>query len=301
MGPAEVPARGLVEYFGDGDKTVGLRVRLYRQDAFDPSPCARVAERERNPEQARSRTETCVDERTTPLAETVTVECGVPNPQSGCWSLPAVPTGTPLVARITDDAGRFVPTYQYGLQINPCVAPPRFDSGTCPESVPSAEPSTDWQCDLSETASPHHGEGLVAPYWYRDLSVISQQTWNTFPQTAGEVRINLGRGAVAGRLYDCDGRSVVNATFGLVEPGTRNTYFNGNPQDTLPSPGRTATNLLGTYANLNTPPGPNGLSAIALQDGVLRLVALERFFQLPETVTIVNPTGRRPVLAETPY
>lgn len=307
-GPATVPARGLVEFFGEGEQTVGLRVRFYDYETFDPSPCVDAGARARTVADARQAVERCLDEQVdadpdrAPLADTVSEACDPPVADSGCWAVEALPTGRPLVARVTGDFNEWVPTYQYGLFINPCAAPQaRFDSGICPESLDLPDPALNWSCGLVEAPSPHHAGAPGGAYWFRNISVISQRTWDSFPQTAGEVRINQGFGAVAGRLYDCDGRSVVHATFGLARPGRRDTYFNGNAADTLPSPGRVTTNLLGTYANLNTPPGPNGMVAVARVDGTPALVAYERFFLLPDTVTIVNPAGRAPVQVEPPY
>ena len=306
-GPAMVTGQGLLEYFGEGGPTIGLRVRFYDFETFDPTPCLGAGERERDVRAARVAVELCLDEtldgqaNTAPIADVQTEACATPQAESGCWTAPNLPTGRALVARITGDPTLWVPTYQYGLFINPCTnGQARFDSGICPEQLVDAVSDVDWSCDLVDAASPFQGTS-AEPYWFKNLSVISQETWDSFPQTAGEVRINLGRGAIAGRQYDCSGRSVVNATFALANPGPRDTYFNGIAADTLPSPGRSTTNLLGTYANLNTPPGGNALVAAAWQGETLMLVNYERFFLLPDTVTIVNPTGRGPVRVEPPY
>ncbi|MCB9544780.1 MAG: hypothetical protein H6706_02675 [Myxococcales bacterium] len=293
-GPAEVAARGKVEYFGDGNQTVGLTVRFYRYKDFDPSPCVDVAGREPDVAARRALTEACVDGLGAPIAETVTVECDVPDPESGCYTVPALPTGERLVVRITGDLDEWVPTYHYGVLINPCTVPVvRAESGACPEDFPEAS-DADWACDLTADAG--------GDYYLRNLSVISQATWTSFPPTAGLPRINLGNGAVAGRFFDCEGRSVINATFALAHPGAVRTFFNGNPDDLLPQPGLTYTNTRGTYASLDTPPGPNGLVAVGRRgsDDVLT-VAYERFFLLPDTITLLNPTGRRPLEEEPPF
>ncbi len=204
----------------------------------------------------------------------------------------ALPTHTQLVVRITGDDQLWVPTYTYGLYINPCDnGHPRTTSGTCPSDVTDSPDGVEWGCDL---------QGGDAPFFYRDLTVISQATWISFPPTAGVARLELGNGAVAGRQYDCHGQSVVNAAASFARAGTP-IYFNGNPADVLPQPGRVQTNARGTYASLNVPAGPNGMVSVAWQGGELKVVGYQRFFQLPNTIVMINPNGRKPVAIEPPY
>ena len=292
-GPAQVAARGKVEFFGDGIQTVGLTIRVYEFSTFDPRPCMEAAGAEQDVIVARRLIEACVDTLGAPLAQTVTVPCNPPDAESGCYALDAVPTGRRLVIRVTGDLTEWVPTYQYGVFINPCSVPVlRATSGTCPEDF-MLDDSVNWACDL--TADPG------GAYFHRNFSVISQRTWTTFPPTAGLGRINIGNGAIAGRLFDCEGRYIINATFALARPGSVTTYFNGNPDDLLPQPGQTQTNNLGTYAALDVPPGPNGLVAVGRRIQAVPTVASERFFLLPNTVTLVNPAGRRPLEEEPPF
>lgn len=292
-GPAMVPARGKVEFFGDGELTVGLTVRVYLYKDFNPTPCMEAAGAEQNVIAARQLIEACVDTLGEPLAETVTVPCNPPDPESGCYALDALPTGQRLVIRITGDLDEWVPTYQYGVFINPCSVPVvREELGACPEDY-EVEGEIDWGCDL--TADP------AGDYYQRNFSVISQATWISFPATAGLNDINIGNGAVAGRFFDCEGRYIINATFALAQQGSVTTYFNGNPDDLLPLMGQTQTNNLGTYASLNVPAGPNGLVAVAVRGANVPTVAFERFFLLPNTVTLINPSGREALEEEPPY
>lgn len=289
-GPDTIESRGFVEFFGDGELTVDLALTFYRADSFDPSGCASAADGVLDINEARRLVSVCIDETNTSIAEATTFECG--DPDKACYTA-TLPTGVPLVARVEGDLETWVTTYVVGLYINPCLAPaPRLGTAICPEEVPDA-PDGDWGCDLVDT-----GDG---PFYYKDLTVISQATWTSFPPTAGLPRINLGKGAVAGRLYDCGGRSVMNATFSLSNPGEKLTYFNGDPDDTVPQPGLTYTNTRGTYADLNTPAGPNAMVAVAWQDGELKTIGFERFFVLPNTVVIFNPNGRKAQLTAPPY
>lgn len=297
-GPATVTARGKVEYFGDGKKTVGLQVRIYDFETFDPTPCLTAGDGINNVLDRRTATEACIDEHNPEtLAATTTVDCqpilGQSFADSGCYELQGVPTGRALVVRITGERNDWVPTYHYGHFINPCVsAPPRRDAGTCPEQVTQDVEGGDWECSLIDDRGVH---------FYRDFSVISQQTWISFPPTAGVARIREGLGAVAGRIYDCYGRSVANARVGFARTGDLTTYFNGNPLDTLPQPGRTQTNLRGTYAELNAPAGPNGLVAVVQIDDDVVPIGYQRFVQLPDSVVMINPAGRAPRQFQPPY
>ncbi len=290
-GPAEISARGKVVFFGDGTKTVDLTIRFYAHETFDPSPCADEGADELEIVRARAAVEACIDANTTPLATTITGNCEPDEAESGCYEVDGLPTGVPLVARITGDPNLWVATYTYGLYINPCVSPEiRKEPGTCPRGEDPAVGECDLVVDDGDTV------------FYKQLSVISRATWTSFPPTAGLPRpVDVGRGAVAGRLYDCRGRSMVNASFGLASEGVVTTYFNGNPDDTLPQPGLLHTNSRGTYANLDTPGGPNALVSVARQGDRVKTVAYEWFFVVPNSVTMLHPEGRRPLRVRPPY
>jgi hypothetical protein len=293
-GPATVTARGVVDFFGDGNVTTNLKVQFYEYSRFDPSMCLDAAAGAANAREARQRTGECVEANNMDalVGEDVTELC--PNRDDlGCYEIANVPTGVELIARVTGDPLRWVPTYKYALFINPCINPHPKGDGVCPEQRPEAPADNDWSCNLTER------DGEV--YFDYELTVLSQATWTTFPPTAGVPRINLGKGAIAGQQYDCDGRSVINATIGWTNPGALTTFFNGDPDDTVPQPGLTRTNTLGIYADLDTPPGPQGVVAIAWQGGELRLVNYTRVYLLPDTLVFWSPAGRYEAWAPPPY
>ncbi|MCK6569601.1 hypothetical protein L6V77_00655 [Myxococcota bacterium] len=295
-GPAEVPMRGRIEYFGDGNVTKDLTVKIYDFMTFDPTPCLGVADGIMNVDDARAETEACVDENNIALAETVSHLCD-DNPSEGCYEIDAVPTGTELVIRVFGESRLWVPTYEYGVFVNPCVLSEFKDDSVCPEQRENAPADTNWSCSLKD-----EGGEIYMP---NDLNVLSKTTWTTFPPTAGVPRIELGHGAIAGRAYDCQGRPVVNASIGVHDPGRRTTYFNGNPNDTLPQPGLDRTNIDATYANLDTPAGVQGVVQVAWQgDGgnrKLTLVNFNRMVMLPNTLIILSPSGRHPKDVFPPY
>ncbi len=296
LGPDSVPMRGKIEYFGSGNVTRDLRVRLYDYATFDPSPCLEVATGINDITQARTRVETCIDENSEPLVDTTSVVCE-DDPSVGCYTFDSVPTRLQLVIRVSGDPRLWVPTYEYGQFLNPCVQADFKEDGTCPEQRENAPPDQNWSCSLRDD-----GAGAVARL---NLNVVSQATWTTFPPTAGVARIQTNRGAIAGRQYDCDGRPVVAASVGFHNPGARTTYFNGNPDDTLPQPGLKFTNTDATFANLDTPAGPQGVVSVAWQgDGDARAlvtVNFNRIFLVPNSLIILSASGRNPIDFEPPY
>lgn len=295
-GPDTVAMRGRIEFFGDGNVTKDLTVKVYDFKTFDPTPCLAVGDNEMDVDRARAATEACIDENNTALGEAVSHLCA-DNPSEGCYELTGVPTRTELVIRVFGEARLWVPTYEYGVFVNPCVLDPFKDDSVCPEQREGAAPDTNWSCSLRTEG----GE----TYFPNDLNVLSKTTWTTFPPTAGVPRIERGHGAIAGRAYDCQGRPVVNAAAGFFNPGRRTTYFNGNPNDTLPQPGLDRTNLDATYANLDTPAGPQGVVQVAWQGDAgnrrLAVVNFNRIYLLPNTLIILSPSGRNPVDVFPPY
>ena len=285
-------SEGVVEFFGDGSRTTDLRIRFYDYELFDPSPCLEAGRPGADVATARELTEACIDDHNEPVGETTSGPCEHRD-DLGCYSVEGLPAGRHLVVRIDGEPRKWVPTYTYGVFINPCVNPHWKPVAICPEEMPDAPSDTNWSCSLSEL-----GGEIVHT---RDVTVISVATYSTFPPTAGVPRISRGNGALAGRQYDCDGRSLVNATVGFHRPGLLTTYFNGSADDTLPQPGLTYTNARGTYATLDAPAGPQGMVAVATQDRSPRIANYYRFFLVPDTVVILSPSGRRPLTVQPPY
>jgi hypothetical protein len=203
-----------------------------------------------------------------------TVSFDVPeDDEEGHFAVSGIPISTELVVKVSGREQRWVDTYEFGAIIR------------------EARDGDD---------------GRVAR---ADGNVISLGAWRTIPGTAlVPGGIQDGNGAVAGRLYDCgmEGRSVEadgqtrdasgylgieNGTVGLLNDATRITYFNGNPNDTLPQPNRVTTDGLGLYAAIDVPGGPNRVSTAIYYDGELINVGARDLFLPPMSVGIVTFEG----------
>lgn len=136
-----------------------------------------------------------------------------------------------------------------------------------------------------------------------DATAVSAGAWATIPPAVGLAGgIDDTHGAVAGVIRDCGGAdrnpwSIVHATVGIsFNDSSVLAYFNGNPDDRLPFPGRTNTNVLGTYAAIDLPPGPNRVApVICTGDCTDRedyiFAGAKNVFQTPKSVIIATFEG----------
>ena len=136
-----------------------------------------------------------------------------------------------------------------------------------------------------------------------DATAVSAGAWATIPPAVGLAGgIDDTHGAVAGAIRDCGGDdrnpwAIVHATVGIsFNERSVLAYFNGNPDDRLPFPGRADTNVLGTYAAIDLPPGPNRVAPIictgdcADRDDYV-FAGGKNVFQTPKSVIIATFEG----------
>jgi hypothetical protein len=137
-------------------------------------------------------------------------------------------------------------------------------------------------------------------------NTVSDGAWRTIPPAVGLAGgIDDTHGAIAGTIRDCGDptrvdadrpQRIVNATVGISFDGdSKLSYFNGNPNDTLPLPGRAATNTDGTYAAIDLPSGPNRISPIICKPGTTCSGAddfvqagTRNVFQTPKSIIIAT-------------
>jgi hypothetical protein len=138
-----------------------------------------------------------------------------------------------------------------------------------------------------------------------DGTAVSAGAWATIPPAVGLAGgIDDTHGAVAGVIRDCgnDGDernpwAVVHARVGIsFNQGSRLSYFNGNFDDRLPNPARIDTNIDGTFAAIDLPPGPNRVApVICANDCSSRedyvFAGAKNVFQTPRSVIIATFEG----------
>ena len=153
-----------------------------------------------------------------------------PTSDSGLYSLEGIPTNTRLAFKTSGRESRWRDTWEYGLYA---------------------------RADL-----------VVDGVYTLEANAVGDGAWRTIPPAVGlATGIDETHGALAGVIRDCgtadrDPWPVVHGTVGISFDATKLAYFNGNPNDTLPLPGRIDTNVLGTYAAIDLPSGPNRVSPV---------------------------------------
>lgn len=168
------------------------------------------------------------------------------------FRVPNIPVNTPLAVKSSGLEARWVDTFEYGA-----VMP--------------------WSKAKTDTPDPNTGQTDTLSY---QANVIAIGAWDSIPTTAG-LPFPIDKqtsGAVAGIIKDCgmagrrtvnpndanddvpeieDATPIVHGTVGFTQSPLALTYFNGNPDDSLPKPGRVDSNSLGVYAALGIPYGKN--------------------------------------------
>lgn len=128
---------------------------------------------------------------------------------------------------------------------------------------------------------------------------VSGTTIEVVPATLGIPR-TPGLAIVAGRVEDCAGGFVQNAIIRMYDPdgnavteanGPRFHYFNGDPNDSIPSLAATSTAPDGLYVVLEVPvqsERPYRVEAWGNLDGEFRMLGCEAVRIFPDAVTILN-------------
>lgn len=191
------------------------------------------------------------------------------NPDAGAFSFGDVPTNWRFAYKVSGVENRWRDTWEYGL-------------------FTRADLAVDGRLRI-------------------DSNAVSAGAWRTIPPAVGfPAGIDDRNGAVAGAIRDCGTaerppNNIVHATvgFAFLDRLTQLAYFNGNPNNKLPQPGRLDTNVLGLFAAINLPPGPNRVSPVICTENCgpdagepsYTFVGSRNVFQTPKSVIIATFEG----------
>jgi hypothetical protein len=188
-------------------------------------------------------------------------------PDGGCsfraYTIPGVPTETPLIIKTSDAAGsaQFAPLYDYNV----------FFANSA--------------VDATDTVT-------------YEASAVATTDLNTVASAAGGFTIKPDKGLLAGEVHDCGDIRLSGATVDtdLAHEGDM-FYFGENESDPLPDStrGSLGTSKLGLFGTLNLPTGqPIHLSAVGKYQGQTVLLGTYTVQAFPGAVTALSFRGRRP-------
>jgi len=250
--PINVTFRGCVSTFGINATSYGLTVAVFKETLgggvnVDPGYDVNGMPGE----QAENTPAAFVGK--TISTEVPIAEC----PDQGAFSIPNVPTETPLIVRVTrqhiaKELRRYVDTYQYGIYL-------RNDIVTDAAGAVIADPVTACQA--------------AACFSSDKVNTIQSGTYTTISRAAGVTGVRGesdlydgdGQGHVAGEVQDCTSNNKLqNAAVSIDAMARRLTYFDvgygrvGKLENPNPSTTRTLTNADGIYVALAVDTQPGG-------------------------------------------
>lgn len=183
-----------------------------------------------------------------------------PDREEGVYEMANLPANTQLVIKISGNIDRWRDTYEFGV------------------------------IGLSSLADDNDQID-------KTLRAITDGAWQTIPTTAGiAYAVPPERGAIAGRVYDCgeigrDPARVAGARVGLVDDAVQIAYFNADPEELLPLPGRADTNRDGVYAAIDLPSGPNRVSVAVTVGQELTSGGARNVWVIPFSVSLSDFHG----------
>jgi len=296
-GPATVTLYGAVARFGNGLKTLDIQVDVFDATTFDPSIC---------------------ESESTPAK---VLECYQDYGSNGKG---APPIGTAISSAVTVDPAELPDSCQKPLG-------DEADHSKCPLGYRCIEEDLDWVCleqyGLYEIAGIPTNTPLVfrsrattyTNKWHDsytfnvylfadqaepgdrmqyDATMVSEGQWQLTPNTVGLPPIPEENGAIGGRVRDCrsdrDSWPISQVSLDLANPAAKIVFFNNLEDDTVPLPGRDATNILGRFAALDIPPGWNKLGgSVRIGSDVFSLGTVD-VYVFPDSLSLVTFPGLQP-------
>lgn len=198
------------------------------------------------------------------------------------YTIPNVPTRTPLLVVTTGPGGKEDGTWRMLVQEN------EYISTNAPECAPP---------DLITNCF-HDKEG-ASPSFELNANALTRADYSAIAVAAGiSGGIPTGHGGIAGEVRDCADVRVQNVEVGTFPPPAVLTYFNGNQWDSLPIRAKTdGTCRLGLYAALDLVPGKVEIEAVGMVGGALTSFGWYDALVFPDAVTVVSINTGKPLPA----
>ncbi len=268
-----VTLTGYVKLFADGQDSQGVKIELYKEGTSGALGTL-----------VGSYTTTSTDPY---VLEAWSSKCTAPGCNLRTYSIPNVPTYTPLIMRTSDanGSGLWADLYDYNIYI----------------SDPTTFGTTDPSCKAGADGGmgPMGGNATTAPPCY-NASAVASTDINAVAATALGASTNPADGVLAGEVHDCGDVRLSGATVDTDQPHEQEMfYFDDNEDDPLPDSSRSTadqgTSTLGLFGALNMTVGvPTRVSATGYYNGTLTLLGTYVVQLFPGAVTALSLRGRRP-------
>lgn len=261
---ASITLVGVVDVFGNGGDADAITVEVYREGengALGEMLGTAVA----STDHPCSQTEDEIDN-----------DMVVGTRALGFYSIPNIPSNTPLIVKTSGNGSFWRPIYSYNVN-------------AVSEEIETGAPGDNAECDAYFT------ENVSGDYWDYRARILSTSDWVSIPLTAGLTDgIRSTSGVIAGEVHDCDDVRIEFAQVGVSPAPEVLTYFNDNADNPLPQPTRReGTSLLGLYAALDVPEGPVNIAAVGRVGGETVSLGWYRAQVFPGAVTSLTLRGLR--------
>lgn len=128
-------------------------------------------------------------------------------------------------------------------------------------------------------------------------TIVGEGQWQLVPSTIGIVGgIYEGDGVIGGRIRDCGTNTrrswpIRDARVGIGNPPEGMSYFNDSELDPVPNKNRVTTNVVGRYAAVGIPPGPNRVAVLGQIDGKQIELGVQDVYVIPNALVIASMPG----------
>ena len=307
---------GRVDRFGGGVITADVEVAVFKLADFHPQACAGLTDPETS--QACYRDDAKVG---APLAKVVSVDptkaaesgmdlASLSAAGANCDKHLACPSGYECRKTVSETSKTCIPTHGIyaleGIPTNTALVVRVRGTKTGNKWHDSYLWDVTLYSDRLDTtgAATQPSKFVGKPTYRVNPTIVGDGQWQLVPNTIGLQPISEGNGVIGGRIRDCGtpggrgGWPIHNAKIGLGVPAEGIAFFNASEDDTVPLKSSTATDVLGRYAAVDIPAGPNRLAASALIGDKIKSLGSMDVWIIPTALMLVSMPGRVPVLTK---